>query len=340
MAGILAIEYVLPEYKLSNEELADMYQVWTAEKISKKTGINERRIAGEKETAVDLGVAAAEKLFDSRIIDREEVDFVLFVTQSPDYILPTSACIIQERLRLSKNCGAFDINLGCSGFIYGLAAAKSLVESGIAGKVLLITAETYSKHINPLDRSTRTIFGDGAAAALIGGGGMKIGSFALGTDGAGRDLLMIPSGGMRTPRSKETSKEKNAGGNIRSGEQLFMDGTGIFEFTIREVPKNVEQILQKEGLTKQEINLFIFHQANKFMLDYLRKTMEIEKDRFYMNFSDIGNTVSATIPIAMKRAMDEKIIGRGQNILLCGFGVGLSWGSTIIKTGDYVGERV
>lgn len=340
MAGILAIEYVLPEYKLSNEELADVYQVWTAEKISKKTGINERRIAGEKETAVDLGVAAAEKLFDSRIIDREEVGFVLFVTQSPDYILPTSACIIQERLRLSKNCGAFDINLGCSGFVYGLAAAKGLVESGIAGKVLLITAETYSKHINPLDRSTRTIFGDGAAAALIGGGGMKIGSFALGTDGTGRDLLMIPSGGMRTPRSKETSKEKNAGGNIRSGEQLFMDGTGIFEFTIREVPKNVEQILQKEGLTNQEIDLFIFHQANKFMLDYLRKTMNIEKDRFYMNFSDIGNTVSATIPIAMKRALDEKIIGRGQNILLCGFGVGLSWGSTIIKTGDYVGERV
>ncbi len=334
MTGILGIEYTLPEKILTNDELADIYASWTAQKIKAKTGIKTRHITAENETASDLGVAAAKKLLAKHIVPKEEIDFIIFVTQSPDYKLPTTACIVQEKLGIGKYVGAFDINLGCSGYIYGLAVAKSLVETGIANNVLLITSETYSKYINPLDKSTRTIFGDGAAATLIGHGGMEICSFDLGTDGSGKDFLMIATGGSRKSCSPATAIEKEIDGNIRSEDNLFMSGPDIFEFTIREVPNSVKRILLKENLVKNNIDLFIFHQANQFMLDYLDKIMKLDKRKCYTNFSDTGNTVSASIPIALKRAMDEGVVKANQTILLCGFGVGLSWGSTVIKTGD------
>ena len=334
MAGILAIEYVLPEPLLTNEELAAEFKSWTAEKILRKTGIAQRHISKDDETAADLGYQAAEKLLSTGIISREDVDFIILVTQSPDYLLPTSACLIQERLGLPKACGAFDINLGCSGYIYGLAVAKSLVDTGIAHNVLLICAETYSKHINSLDKSTRTIFGDGAAATLIGQGGMQIGDFDLGTDGSGKGLLTIPAGGARLPKSADTAKEQTIDGNVRSQENLFMDGTGVFEFTIREVPANIDALLTKTNKTKNDIDLFVFHQANKFMLDFLQTSMDIPKEKFYVNMQDIGNTVSASIPIALKRAEEDGTLARKHAILLCGFGVGLSWGSTVIYRED------
>lgn len=332
MAGILGIEYVLPEKTLANDELARIFKSWTAEKILKKTGISSRHISSNDETACDLGIRAAEKLISASGISRDEIDFLIFVTQSPDYFLPTTACIIQDKLRLRKQSGAFDLNLGCSGFIYGLAVSRSLVDSGVAKHVLLITSDTYTKHINPLDRSTRTIFGDGAAATLVGRGGMKIGEFDFGTDGSGKDFLIIPAGGMRTPKSKETALEYEDNGNVRSQEQLYMDGTGVFEFTVREVPGSVDNILKKSSLSKDKIDVFIFHQANKFMLDFLRRQIGISKEKFYQDFSDTGNTVCASIPIALKRAMDKNIVKNSQAVLLCGFGVGLSWGSTIIYT--------
>jgi 3-oxoacyl-[acyl-carrier-protein] synthase III len=336
MAGILAIEYTLPDKILTNEELAKLYKNWSAEKIYKKTGIRSRYVTTENETAADLGVSAAEKVIAKSIIPKEEIDFVLCVTQSPDYKLPTSACLVQDRLGLPKKSGAFDINLGCSGYIYGLAVAKSLVETGIAKNVLLITAETYSKHINPLDKSTRTIFGDGAAATLIGHGGMGIGNFDLGTDGSGKDFLIIPTGGARKACTPETAVEKETEGNVRSEDNLFMSGADIFEFTIREVPASVKRIMKKEGLKKEDIDFYVFHQANQFMLDFLVKLMKVDKEKFYMNFADTGNTVSASIPIAFKRAMNEGMVKPNQTILLCGFGVGLSWGTTVIRTGSYV----
>ena len=334
MAGILGIEYFLPDAILTNEELVAEYKTWTSEKISKKTGIESRHIAGKDETAVDLGCWAAKKLIDSRIVDQNDIDFLVLITQSPDYLLPTSACILQNRLGLSKKCGALDINLGCSGFVYGLSVAKGLVDSGTARNVLLVTAETYSKHINRLDKSTRTIFGDAAAATLVSRKGMRIGAFDLGTDGSGSDLLKIPSGGARLARSPETAQEQIEAGNVRSQDDLFMDGTGVFEFSIREVPSSIERILEKEKLGKEQIDLFVFHQANRYLLDFLQRYLSIEKDKVYMNMSDIGNTVSASIPIALKRAMDDGRLSGKQTILLCGFGVGLSWGSTILFKED------
>ena len=333
MTGILAIEYAIPEKLLTNDELASLYTTWTAEKIEKKTGIKLRHVVTENETAADLGIAAAEKVIGRNVIPKDRIDFILCVTQSPDYLLPTTACIIQDKLGLKKSCGAFDINLGCSGYIYGLAVAKSLVETGIAQNVLLITTETYSKHINPLDKSTRTIFGDGAAATLVGHGGMEICGFDLGTDGSGKDFLIIPAGGSRQPSTPITAIERVIDGNIRSEDNLFMSGADIFDFTIREVPNSVKRILNKENLKKDNVDLYIFHQANQFMLDFLMRLMKLNKERFYTNFADTGNTVSASIPIALKRAIDEGVIKANQTIVLCGFGVGLSWGSTIIKTG-------
>lgn len=336
MAGILAIEYALPDKILDNEELAKLYSNWTAEKIKKKTGIVSRHVTTDNETAADLGIIAAQKLIERNVVPKESIDFLLCVTQSPDYKLPTTACIMQDKLRLKKGVGAFDINLGCSGYIYGLAVAKSLVETGIANNVMLITAETYSKHINPLDKSTRTIFGDGAAATLVGHDGMEICGFDLGTDGSGKDFLIIPTGGARNKCTTETAVEKESDGNIRSEDNLFMSGGDIFEFTIREVPISVKRVLKKENIKKDMVDLYIFHQANAFMLNFLEKLLKLDKNKCYTNFADIGNTVCASIPIAFKRAMDEGVIKSNQTILLCGFGVGLSWGSTVVKTRDYI----
>jgi 3-oxoacyl-[acyl-carrier-protein] synthase III len=231
-AGIIAIEYYLPEKTLTNEELSAIFGDWTPEKIFEKTGIENRHIVSSNETASDLAVKAAEKLFKSGITSPDDVDFVILATQTPDYILPTTACIIQDRLGIPQKSGAIDFNLGCSSFIYGLALSKSLINTNIAKNVLLITAETYSKHIHPLDKSTRTIFGDAAAATLISEGGHEIGDFDLGTDGSGYDRLIIPAGGARLPVSDETKIETEDNGSIRTLENIYMAGTDIFNFTI------------------------------------------------------------------------------------------------------------
>lgn len=328
--AITAIEYYLPTRLLTNRDLAKQYPDWTVDKIYEKTGINNRHITKTGETAYDLALKAAKKLFNTGVISPSEIDFILLATQSPDYILPTTACILQDALGIPKTSGALDFNLGCSAYIYGLALSKSLINSQIAKNVLLIMSETYSKHINPLDKSARTIFGDAAAASLISTNGFNIGNFDLGTDGSGKDALIIPSGGARLQKSEKTAIEINDNGSIRSSNDLYMDGPEIFSFTIRTVPQTIKKCLEKNHLTFADIDLFVFHQANKFMLDYLRKKIKISPEKFYMNMSDIGNTVSASIPIALKRAITENKIKPGDKIMLVGFGVGLSWGSTII----------
>lgn len=305
--GIKAIEYVLPKEVLTNEQLELLYEDWTAEKIYEKTGIKQRHVVKEGELASDLAVEAATKLFDSKVICPSEVEFILLATQSPDYILPTTACILQDRLGIPYSAGALDYNLGCSAFIYGLALAKGLIAGGIVTNVLLITTETYSKHINKLDKSTRTIFGDAAAATLIckGENVHEIGEFDLGTDGSGADNLIIPAGGMRMPKTEETCIKKiDDNGSTRCNENLYMNGAEVFNFTIKRVPTTVDNVLNKSYLSKDNIDLFVFHQANKFMLDFLRKKMRIPAEKFYINLEDIGNTVSSSIPIALKRAED------------------------------------
>ncbi len=328
-AYIKAISYFLPEKVVTNDDLVKEFPEWTVDKIAGKVGVSERHIVSENETAADMATQAAKKLFTEHGIDRSTIDFVLLCTQSPDYYLPTSACLIQNKLGLSTSCGALDFNLGCSGFVYGLSLAKGLIAGGIAKNVLLITAETYSKHIHPKDKGNRTIFGDASAATLVSTDGFaSIENFSLGTDGRGAENLIVRKGGLRQPISlNDTVLDES--GNLTSSDYLFMNGGEIFNFTAEAVPVLVQETLKKNGLMQNEINLFVFHQANKYMMNYLRKLIDIEPERFYFYLENVGNTVSSTIPIALYEAQQEgKLVG---NILLAGFGVGYSWGATVLK---------
>jgi len=333
MTFINAISYYLPQGVLTNEMLNEQFPEWSVDKISGKTGIFQRHIAAEDEFSSDLAFEAATKLFREHHIDKEEIDFIILCTQSPDYFLPTTACILQDRLGLSKNCGAFDFNLGCSGYVYGLGIAKGLVETGQASKVLLITAETYSKFVGNKDKSNKTIFGDAAAASIISKEekGFKICDFVYGTDGSGAGNLMVKEGGIRH-RERNLTTTTDDYGNERSEADLYMDGSAIFVFTLSNVPKLIRTVLKKHDLVLDDIDLFVFHQANKFMLEHLRKKIKIDKDRFYLYLENCGNTVSSTIPIALNEALREGKILSNQKIMLTGFGVGLSWAGTVLES--------
>ncbi|MCD4676668.1 MAG: ketoacyl-ACP synthase III [Desulfobacula sp.] len=326
----------MPEKKETNEDLACEFDGWSASKIEKKTGIKERCISAADECASDLAVKAAEKLFKSGICSQDDIDYVLFCTESPDYVIPPTACIIQHRLGIPTSSAALDFNLGCSGFVYGLGLAKGVIESEQAANVLLITAGTYSKYICLQDRSVRTIFGDGAAVTLVSAVDKPnrcfIGPFVYGTDGAGFENLIVPAGGARLPKSSETELAKaDQFGNTRTLEHLYMNGPEIFNFSIKTVPRAVEELLQKSSQRLDDIDLIVFHQANKYMLDHLRKKIRISESKFYVNLRHCGNTVSASIPIALKMALLEGKINKGDQIMLVGFGVGYSWGAALVK---------
>lgn len=328
-AYIKAISYYLPERVITNQELLLDFPEWSVEKVASKLGVVQRHVAAEDELSSDMAVKAALKLFKEHNVHAEEIDYIMLCTQSPDYYLPTSACIIQNKLGIPTTAGAIDFNLGCSGFVYGLSLAKGLLVAGIAKNILLLTAETYSKFIHPKDKSNRTIFGDAASATLISDNGFaKILNFALGTDGNGANNLIVKAGGIRYPNQiNDLSFNENE--NPISSDHLFMDGSAIFNFTLEMVPKLVEQTLQKNNLNFEKIDLFVFHQANKYLLNFLRKKIKIPEDRFYYYIENVGNTVSSTIPIALKEAQHEGVL-KG-NILMAGFGVGYSWGGVVIN---------
>ena len=327
-AYIKDIAYYLPKQVLTNEQIAERFPEWSAEKVAGKVGITERHIAADNETATDMAQKAAEQLF-AQGVDKSQIDFVLLCTQSPDYFLPSSACILQDRLGLSKDCGAFDFNLGCSGHEYGLAVAKGLIVAGIARNILLLTAETYTKYIHPQDKGNMTIFGDGASATLVATEGFaEIGEVVLGTDGSGAENLIVRSLGARN-KALMNDAQSDEDGNIVSGDHLYMHGGNVFNFTADVVPDMVEKLLKKSGLQQDDVNLWVFHQANKYMINYLRKLLDIDKDKFYIYMEKVGNTVSSTIPIALCEARKEKRLYG--NILLAGFGVGLSWGGVMLN---------
>jgi 3-oxoacyl-[acyl-carrier-protein] synthase-3 len=334
-AAIKAVASFLPEGKLTNEQLANEFGDWHASQILSKTGVAVRGVSAADECASDLGVAAAKRLFQSGACSADEIDFLVFCTQSPDYFTPTTACLMQDRLGLGTDCGAIDINQGCSGYVYGLALAKSLVEAGTATNVLLITADTYTKFINRRDRSLLTLFGDGAAATLIGSAPAEselIGPFVLGTDGRGANQIIVKAGGLRCPPTAETAVEKeDASGNWRSEQNLYMDGADVFGFALKTVPQAIDQLLKKCGLTIEQVDFVILHQANKFMLERLRAKMKIPAEKFWIDMEQCGNTVSSTIPIALESALQQGRVKTGDRVALVGFGVGYSWGATMVE---------
>ena len=332
-AAIAAIEYYLPPKTLTTEELAAAFPDWGVEKIDAKTGIQKRHIAGDGVCSSDLAVEAATKLFASGACRPGDIDFILLCTQTPDYLLPSSACVIQNRLGIPTSAGALGFDLGHSGYVYGLGLAQGLIASGQASNVLLLTAETYTKLIHPEDRSVRTVFGDAAAATLLRvvDGDAHLGPFVYGTDGRGAPNLIVPAGGMREPSSPATAiAETDSNGNTRSRDNLFMDGAEIFTFTLDAVPRLVAALLAKAKVALDSVDLFVFHQANGYILEHLRKKTQIPKEKFFVAISHCGNTVSSSIPIALKEAQTAGRLSPGMKVMLVGYGVGYSWGATFL----------
>lgn len=328
---IKAISYYLPERTVTNEELLKEFPEWSVDKVAAKVGVDSRHLAADDETAGDMAERAARNLFREYNILPEEIDFLLLCTQSPDYFLPSTACILQHRLGIPTSAGAFDYDLGCSGCVYGLAIAKGLIAAGVAHNVLLLTAETYNKYLHPSDKSNRSIFGDGAAACLISTEGfVRIGGFALGTDGSGAERLIVKTGASRHKRQTGLSVTDEEG-HTWHDDYLYMNGGAIFNFTLDVVPTMVDQILEKHNMCKDDIDYYVFHQANKFMLNTIRKVCGIPKEKFYVNLSRTGNTVSSTVFIALKDCLQSGKIQEGMKVMIAGFGVGLSWGGTVLE---------
>lgn len=331
-AGIKQIEYYLPRKVVTNADLQAEFPHWDIAKIEKKSGVFKRHIAADDETALDLSIKACEKLFSD--VDKNLIDGIIYCTQSPDYIMPSNAFLLQRHFKLSINAFAFDFNHACTGYIYGLMMANSFIRSGTAKHLLLVNADTYSRYINPKDRSTRVLFGDGAAATLVEDSeeGKGVLDMEIATYGDGYDKFMIPAGGARLPKSDATGIEViDQAGNIRSLDNIKMEGFSVWSFINSNVPDQIKKLVNRNKLELSDIDLFIFHQASLMTIDSLVKILNVEKEKVFINISEVGNTVSASIPIAVKDAMNSGKFKNGQKVILSGFGVGLSYGTILIK---------
>lgn len=325
-----AIDYHLPGKILTNQMIASEFPEWTEDKIDKKIGIKERHITAEGETASDLAIIAAEKLFNNDAINRSSIDYLIFVTQSPDYHLPTTACIIQTKLGLTKQITAIDVNLGCNGFIAGLSLAKAVIVSGQATNVLLLTAETYSKYMHERDKSNRTIFGDGSAATLVSTDGFaRVGNFVIGTDGTGAENLIVKTGCARH-LSPINDLHFDDFGNPCSSDNLFMDGPAILNYSLDSIPSLVKEVLEKNNLTMSDIDLHVYHQANTFLANLERRKLKIPEEKYFCYIEKVGNTVSSTIPIALCEALKAGKIKKGSKVLSVAQGLGYTWGGMVL----------
>ena len=330
-ARIHDIECYLPPDTVTNEQLAKEYPEWDLDGIFAKTGVRARRICSTDHTALDMAEKATQILLNRNSGFSGKIDYLIYCTQSPDHFLPSGACILQSRLNLSINTAAFDFNLGCSGYIYGLALSKSLIVSEMAKNILLVTGDVYSRYIHPADRTNRVLFGDAASATLVvseKNGGKGLGNFLLRTDGKGAKNLIVPAGALRLPSSIETAVETtDSVGCVRSQDNLFMDGTEIFTFAMLRVPQILKELLAVSKLDIDDVNWFVYHQANKFMLDKLMTRSRIPEKKMVRNYELIGNSVSTSIPLALQEYIERDYIKKGHRLILVGFGVGYSWGA-------------
>lgn len=330
---ISQIAYYLPEKIITNQDIQKEHPDWDIKKVANKSGVVKRHISATNETAFDLACKAIEKLFSDGSISIENIQGIIFCTQSPDYIMPSNAFLIHKRFNFGVNVWAFDYNLACSGYVYGLSIARGMLETNMAKNILLITADTYSKFINQNDRSTSVLFGDGAAASII----CKqehhgIIDIELASAGSEYESFYIPSGGCRIPKNDESKIiSTDYSGNKRTLEDIHMNGFAVWKFISKTVPDQINSLLSKNNLTVNDIDFFGFHQASKLTLDSLTKALKIDNEKVYMNLDKVGNTVSASIPIALKDAELDGKLKKGDLVLLSGFGVGLSWGSLIMK---------
>lgn len=328
------IAYHLPEKVLSNEQLAREHPDWDMKRVLRRAGVVERRIAADGQTALDLALVACEKLFAAHEGLRQRLDAVLFCTQSPDYLLPPNACLLHGRLELGEKVMAFDCNHACSAYVYGLAIARSLILSGAVRDLLLVNADTYSKYIHPDDRSARVLFGDGAAASWIRHTEEARGIVDVLCATCGQEFksFYLPAGGCRLPKSSATAVPVvDDDGNVRTLDHIHMDGFGILTFVNSKVAAQVQELLEAHQLSVDQIDLFVFHQASKLVLETLARMLDLPHEKVFRNLERIGNTVSASIPIAIKDLMDAGRWRRGQKVVLSGFGVGLSWATALVQ---------
>lgn len=325
----LVIEYSLPKNKISNQDLETEMPDFDKKKFDEKIGINSRYVSNPDESSLELAVDACEKL--KRDFNFDKIDLLIVCTQTPKHILPGNASFLQNALGL-KNIAAFDINIGCSGFIYNLHIANSFIKSGLHKNVLLVNTDTYSKYIHPRDKANRGIFGDAASACILTADrhSLLIGNTILGTDGSGSKDLFIENGGGYKPYDNLAEEKEYGDNNKFDSNHIYMNGPAIFNFTINKIPSLVSQTLESNNLKIQDIDFFIFHQANSFMLNYLRRKIKIPNEKFLVHMKKTGNTVSCTIPIVLNHYIEKGIIKQGDKVMLVGFGVGLSWGATIL----------
>lgn len=330
-AHIAAIEVALPARVVTSDELAELHPEWKMHEVVARAGVQRRHWAAEDETSLDLAERACRKLVEQGL-DLTSVQTLLFCTQSPDYPMPPNACLLQDRLGMPMQVAALDYNLACSGYVYGLQLAKALVDSHQADNVLLVTAETYSKLMSLEDRGPATLFGDAAAATLVSAGFDGLSHFALATDGRRHNRFWVEAGGTRCPSSEDTrALSEDKSGNRRSREHLFMHGAGVFDFVRKEIPSFTRKLMQDAGVTMDDIDLVVFHQASKLALDFLNKKLEVPEAKRYSNVDRVGNTVSASVPLALHDAVKDGVLKPGMRVLLIAFGVGMSWGGCLVQ---------
>lgn len=336
--GIKAMAAAVPSNVINNYNYdQDLFPNEEIRKVVDKVGVYERRFADENICSSDLCYAAAEKLFaDNKDIDRSEIDLLVFISQTPDYRMPATSYLLQERLHLPKSCISFDVNLGCAGFLYGLSIVYSFMEKEGIKKALLLDGETRSKVYSRKDRRTAYIFGDGAVAAVIEKD-EKYGCshFSLNSDGSRADLIMIPAGGYRRMSSPETLKEHivDEYGNVRTDEQGYMKGADVFQFVILEIPKDIKRLMTATGEDIQTMDYYIFHQANSFINNYIAQKMKLDKTKIPWTIHKYGNTSSVSIPLTIISELKDKMSGK-KRMMLSAFGVGMAWGTAIIPFVD------
>ena len=346
MTFVSAISYYLPEKSISNKQVIEEYEPFRKRKglpsisdqmIVEQTGIKSRYQAEYHETTLDLGRKAAEKLFEDYNLDRSEIDYLIFVSDALEHKGPTTACILQHQLELGEHCASIDILHGCTGWIYGLSVAKAMIASNQATNVLLITGDVPTKVIHPEDYELRAIFSDAAAATLISSelkntafGNYEIGDFVFGTDGSGYKNLWVERSATKEPADIEWLDQYKSLPTGLGGGRLRMKSSAIFLFAHRKVPELIKSTLKKNQAELDQIDIIVPHQANGTMLDFLRKRMRIESHKFVNRIENTGNTVSASIPIALKQHINENGTG-ANNILVAGFGIGYSWGGTLLR---------
>lgn len=333
--GISAVAACVPKTKFHNNDLINhSFGNDEIEKIIKNIGIEEKRIASADDCASDLCIRAANELFEQKVVSKESIDVCIFLSQSPDYKIPATAPLIQHKLGLSSSTICFDVNLACSGYIYGLSLAFMYADMPQIRNVLLLVGETFSKLVSDRDKVNFPLYGDAGTASLISKGDFGMSYFDLNTDGSGFDMVKINSGQCRAPFSKTGLEYIDQGkfGSLRDID-LFMDGLRVFNFAIKNVPSTVKRILDYSNIALGSVSDVVFHQANKFMTDFLAKKLKITDSQMRYSIRNYGNTSSASIPLTLVVTRSQ-FSTKSDKVLLCGFGAGMSWGTAIVNLGS------